>query len=219
MDKDIAGPESPYEWSFSEETQQKFGQLLNGIDSGFMYSEDRQDPEFRLTVLMDQLGDVARHTSHDPTRNPRTRPLTEDPEVAFGDALWQMMCVGWSQGIDVDEALDVALERMESQEGYKQQSETELKGHVAHKPDRHEAIEGVVGQSVRVFREFDPDSHEWDGASVILTEIGGVTCHGAIIARENDVPCVVGIKRLNDHVTSGDRVSVSFTDGTVEVTD
>lgn len=205
-------------WSFDNDTSVKFGHILEQMDE-FMDTEYRQDPEFRLAVLMDQIGDVARHTSHDPERNPPTRPLEEDPEIAFGDALWQLLCVGWSQGIDVDEALDVALDRMDSKEGYHQQSDVDLKGHIAHKPSDTETLEGQVEGAVKVFREFDPESHTWDGADVILTEIGGVTCHGAIVARENDIPCIVGVKGLTDHLSPGDHVEIDFETGEIRVTD
>ena len=53
-------------------------------------------------------------------------------------------------------------------------------------------------------------------ASAIVTEIGGVTCHAAIVARELGKPCVVGCggARL---LTSGQRVRVRAREGVVEV--
>ena len=48
----------------------------------------------------------------------------------------------------------------------------------------------------------------------IATEIGGRTCHAAIIARELHIPCVVGVERLG-RIPNGTRVAVDANIGQV----
>lgn len=40
----------------------------------------------------------------------------------------------------------------------------------------------------------------------IITDIGGITSHPAIISRELGIPCVVGTKEATKKLKSGDRV-------------
>lgn len=200
-------------WDTTDATD-RFEELVDGI-AEFMRDEYRQDPEFRLAVLTDQLGDVARHTSHDPERNPPTRPLEEDPETAWGDALWQLLCVGWAQGIDVGEAIGRALARMENTEGYLQQSDTVGQGLVA-STGSQDQVTGIVGQTVLAVREWDPDDTIGLGHwRCVVTEIGGISSHAATVARENDVPAVVGVQGLMDEISLGDQIRVDLDTGEI----
>ncbi|MBR9727810.1 phosphoenolpyruvate synthase [Shewanella intestini] len=60
----------------------------------------------------------------------------------------------------------------------------------------------------------DPD---WEPimkrASAIVTNRGGRTCHAAIIARELGVPAVVGCGDVTDHISNGQLVTVSCSEG------
>jgi len=194
----------------------KFDELLSEIPE-FMEEEDRQDPEFRATVLTDQIGALNRHISHDPELNPSTRPLQEPEEVAYGDALWQLLCLAHLRDVDIEDAISIALDRMESREGYLQQSDVDLEGIVA---SGSGVVEGVVGESVVVRREITPgDTISVTDYDCILTEIGGMTSHAATIAREREVACVVGIRSLTDLVSDGDRVSVDLDSGSVSISE
>ncbi|KKW01088.1 MAG: Phosphoenolpyruvate synthase/pyruvate phosphate dikinase [Parcubacteria group bacterium GW2011_GWA2_48_9] len=53
-------------------------------------------------------------------------------------------------------------------------------------------------------------------AGAILTEEGGMTCHAAIMARELNVPCVVGIHGIVEMFKDGDRVAVDAAKGIVK---
>jgi phosphohistidine swiveling domain-containing protein len=53
-------------------------------------------------------------------------------------------------------------------------------------------------------------------ASAIVTEDGGITCHAAIVARELQTPCVVGVKNILRVLKDGDRVEVDATKGIVK---
>lgn len=52
-------------------------------------------------------------------------------------------------------------------------------------------------------------------AKAILTEFGGLTSHAAIVSRELETPCVVGIKGLISSIKTGDMVEVDAERGVV----
>ena len=51
----------------------------------------------------------------------------------------------------------------------------------------------------------------------LVTEVGGLMTHGAVIAREYGVPAVVGVERVTHRIADGQRVRVHGTDGFVEL--
>lgn len=53
-------------------------------------------------------------------------------------------------------------------------------------------------------------------ASAFVTNMGGLTCHAAIVARELHVPCVVGTKIATHIFQDGDLVEVDATNGIVK---
>ena len=53
----------------------------------------------------------------------------------------------------------------------------------------------------------------------LITEVGGLMTHGAVIARELGVPAVVGVVGATQHIRDGQRVRVDGTQGTVELLD
>ena len=56
-------------------------------------------------------------------------------------------------------------------------------------------------------------------ASAIVTDAGGMTSHAAIVSRELGVPCVVGTREATRVLTTGTRVVVDGTAGTVALGD
>ena len=50
-------------------------------------------------------------------------------------------------------------------------------------------------------------------ASAIVTDVGGVTCHASIIAREFGIPCLIGTKIATKVLLNGYTVRVNATDG------
>ena len=51
----------------------------------------------------------------------------------------------------------------------------------------------------------------------LVTEVGGLMTHGAVIAREYGLPAVVGVERATKLIKDGQRIRVNGTDGYVEV--
>ncbi|PIR74463.1 MAG: hypothetical protein COU35_02505 [Candidatus Magasanikbacteria bacterium CG10_big_fil_rev_8_21_14_0_10_47_10] len=53
-------------------------------------------------------------------------------------------------------------------------------------------------------------------ARAIVAEIGGITCHAAIVARELGIPCVIGVKKATKFLKDGDRIEVDADNGVVK---
>jgi len=53
-------------------------------------------------------------------------------------------------------------------------------------------------------------------AAAFVTEIGGLTCHAAVVSREFGVPCIVSLKNATKNFKDGDLVEVNATKGTVK---
>ncbi len=45
-------------------------------------------------------------------------------------------------------------------------------------------------------------------SGALVSEVGGIICHTAIVAREMGIPCVVGVKNVLDEVQDNDVVKV-----------
>ena len=54
-------------------------------------------------------------------------------------------------------------------------------------------------------------------AGALITEVGGVLSHGAVVAREIGLPAIVGVEGATDRIVTGRRVRVNATEGTVEL--
>ena len=51
----------------------------------------------------------------------------------------------------------------------------------------------------------------------LVTEVGSLMTHGAVIAREYGLPAVVGVENATKLIKDGDRIRVNGTEGYVEV--
>ena len=51
----------------------------------------------------------------------------------------------------------------------------------------------------------------------LVTEVGGLMTHGAVIAREYGLPAVVGVEQATRLIRDGQRIRVHGTDGYVEI--
>src|SRR5690606_17316220 len=51
----------------------------------------------------------------------------------------------------------------------------------------------------------------------LVTEVGGLMTHGAVIAREYGLPAVVGVEHATRRIRDGQRIRVNGTEGWVEV--
>jgi pyruvate,water dikinase len=51
----------------------------------------------------------------------------------------------------------------------------------------------------------------------VVTEVGGLMTHGAVVAREYGIPAVVGVDDATAVISDGHRIRVNGTEGYVEV--
>jgi phosphoenolpyruvate-protein kinase (PTS system EI component) len=54
-------------------------------------------------------------------------------------------------------------------------------------------------------------------SAALVVDIGGALSHAAIVARELDIPCVVGTQDASRRLRTGDRVRVDGDAGTIEL--
>ena len=54
-------------------------------------------------------------------------------------------------------------------------------------------------------------------ASGLVTEVGGLMTHGAVVAREYGIPAVVGVDRAIEAIPDGSVVRVNGSEGYVEI--
>ncbi len=54
-------------------------------------------------------------------------------------------------------------------------------------------------------------------AAAIVTNVGGVICHAAIIARELNIPCIVGTKNATKVLKDGDMIEVNANNGIIKI--
>lgn len=51
----------------------------------------------------------------------------------------------------------------------------------------------------------------------LVTEVGGLMTHGAVIAREYGLPAVVGVENATKRIRDGQRIRVHGTEGYIEI--
>lgn len=54
-------------------------------------------------------------------------------------------------------------------------------------------------------------------ASAIVTNVGGITCHAAIVSREFNIPCIIGTKIATKVLKDGDLVEIDAGKGVVKI--
>jgi pyruvate,water dikinase len=80
-------------------------------------------------------------------------------------------------------------------------------------------VKGIAGFRDREVLVTEMTTPDWVSAmkkaSAIVTDLGGKTCHAAIVSRELGVPCVVGTENATKILKSGDTVTVDGQRGLV----
>jgi pyruvate,water dikinase len=56
-------------------------------------------------------------------------------------------------------------------------------------------------------------------AAGLVTEIGGILSHAAVVSREIGIPAVLAVREATRRIRDGQRITVNGTDGTVELLD
>lgn len=56
-------------------------------------------------------------------------------------------------------------------------------------------------------------------AAAIVTDQGGLTAHAAVVSRELGIPCIVGTRTATQQISTGDRIALNLTTGTITLLD
>ncbi len=76
----------------------------------------------------------------------------------------------------------------------------------------------LQGNVILITRLTDPAwSSLFARLTAVVTELGGVISHAAIVARENGLPAVVGVTNVTQHIRNGQRLRVDGATGNVEI--
>jgi len=84
------------------------------------------------------------------------------------------------------------------------------------RPDHESRINEFIAGDILVAYRTTPDfTHVFGLASGIVTQIGGVLSHAAIVSREYGVPCIVGVKDLLSYLKDGQEITLNADNGTI----
>jgi pyruvate,water dikinase len=78
---------------------------------------------------------------------------------------------------------------------------------------QHDFIEGEILVTGMTSPDFVPLMKK---AAAVITELGGITCHAAIISRELNKPCVIGALGATQVLKDGEWVEVEAGKGLVK---
>ena len=166
-----------------------------------MSKEDRKDAEFRLAILLSEIGDISKYITHDPKLNPNARPhgTVEGEKLAYGEVVVMLMGLMHARGIKYDEALEQGLKNWLEADWRKREAQTLMPGKVegtvikegyakakAYLVSRQNPIRDVNKEKAKpiiVLEHADPDVIIYlEHAAGFVTDHGGKTCHLAVLA-------------------------------------
>ncbi|MBN1326309.1 hypothetical protein JW977_05060 [Candidatus Falkowbacteria bacterium] len=189
-----------------------------------MINEDRRDVEFRLNILLSEIGDAAKYVTHDQELNPNARPhgSKEDEVMSYGQVFIQLIACALLRGINLDEAISKALKNWQEADWRKSKAngdskilvgimgnEGELIGEAFLDPDANN-LEKINGQ-ILVTKFLKPAHASFlKKIKAVITDHGGIASHSVILAREFGIPCVVGTGNATEKIKHGQQVQIKM---------
>jgi phosphohistidine swiveling domain-containing protein len=198
---------------------------IETIVANLMEKEDRKDSEFRFALLSTEIGDIGKYITHDPKLNPGARPhgSKEDEKLAYGQAIVMLMGLCYARGISYDNALNLGINNWQEADWRKRESSSkEVKGFAAvpyfrsgdaYVVSEKNPLSEMKTPGILVMEFAKPDfvlAKEY--ILGIVTDHGGSSCHAANIAREYNIPCIVGTGNATTIINHGDRISLDYND-------
>lgn len=195
----------------------------------------RSDAGFRALIMLDQIGGLVRHFTHDRVENPTSRPHgSRKTEIGdAGHAIVQLITYCALRDIDLQEAVEMALGNLREKDFVACPSRKSQGGNLrgvaactakggvearAWVCDDHTAPWPSVWDEPLILviphAEADARLKHFEG---IITDHGGMFCHAGIISRENGIPCIVGTGDATKRIQTGDLIRMSTTDGTITI--
>jgi len=192
--------------------------------------ELNQDDLFRAAVFMGQL-DVAKFIYHDIKHQPDTRHkhtmIKSGETAAYGQALVQLLLLMKSRKMDFAKVFEYAIEHMKDHEWKERvpENDKEVKGlpvsggkvlGKAYVVSKNNPVHSAPENSIIVMGHANPEVTEQILTSrAVVTDQGGKLCHLATVAREKNLPAVVGTGNATKLIRDGDRIMVDADNGTV----
>jgi len=197
-----------------------------------MSKEDRKDAEFRLAILLSEVGDVAKYITHDEKLNPGARPhgTIEGEKLAYGEVIVQLIGLLNSRGISYDEAIQIGLKNWLEADWRKREAQKNLnktiegivikegyakaKAYVVSNQNPLEAVKKEKDKPIIILEHADPDVIIYlDDAAGIVTDHGGRLCHLGVLALDDKVgwkvpPSIVGTGNATKLIKHGEIVTV-----------
>ncbi|MDI6738485.1 MAG: PEP-utilizing enzyme [Nanoarchaeota archaeon] len=194
-----------------------------------MEKEDRKDVEFRHIIAVTEVGDIGKYITHDPKLNPNARPhgTKEDEILAYGHAFVQLAALAGLRGVRLSNAWEKGLQNWADRDwkkAAKQMPEKKTLKGIPASPGYASDIAEVVTSiseikragSILVVRYATPEfASVLKNYSACISDHGGKTCHLANIAREANIPCVVGTGNATELIKTGMAVSLDGDKGEV----
>jgi len=197
--------------------------------SKILKEQRNQNDLFRLAVFVGQM-DLAKHIYYDKKYVPEGRhKFSKSSEIAaYGQALVQLLLLMNSRGMDFTNVFGYAVEHMKDSE-YKERipdNENEVKGHpvsggkVSGKAhvvfDKN--MDNIPTDSILVMEHADSDIvKQISNFRAVVTDQGGRLCHLAVVAREMNIPSVVGTGNATKIIKTGDEITVDADAGVVRI--
>ncbi|MBN2052561.1 hypothetical protein JW756_03585 [Candidatus Woesearchaeota archaeon] len=197
-----------------------------------MCNEDRKDAEFRLAILLSEVGDIAKYITHDQKLNPGARPhgTVEGEKLAYGEVIVQLMGLLKARGIQYDEALQQGLKnwleadwrRREAQknqanviegivikEGY-----AKANAYVVSSKNPIEDVKKEKSKPIIVLDHANPDIIIYlEDAAGFVTDHGGKTCHLAVLTLDPVIskhvpPSIIGTGNATQLIEHGEIITM-----------
>lgn len=179
-----------------------------------MLSERWKTPSSHISVMSaNELGDILRGESSLPDNLEQRYehsvlvPKNEDYKVLTG--------AGADKFVD-KRVQDKEVENVEQLEGQVAHG-GEVQGTVrlVFGPQHNDKVEkGDILVSTATSPQLIPAMRR---AAAFVTQVGGVTSHAAIVAREMKKPCIVGVESVTEILNDGDKVQVNADESVVEI--
>lgn len=202
----------------------KLSDIMKRAKSCFT-NEDKKDALFRQVLVTNEVGDWAKFLTHDPALNPGARPAGGRSEevMAAGQAFCMLFSLAIARDIDPAEAIEVGLKNWEDadwrkREAAKDLNQNEVRGIAAcggvrtgkaYVVSSENPIEKLPFGMILVTSFASPDLVIYfDRATAVVTDHGGKTSHAANMARDKNLPCVVGTGDATQKIKQGDSITI-----------
>ncbi len=203
---------------------------INQLIEDLMAKEDRKDAEFRLNLLTGEIGDLAKYITHDQKLNPNSRPYgtKQDEHMAYGQAFIQLIAAAQLRGVNIEEAITMALTNWQAADWRKPKINNDKKlgglpaqsgeaeAYIFLDPDCQNLDQ--LDNHILVSKYIQPQhSQYFSKLKGLITDYGSLTSHPTILAREHKIPCIVGTGNATTKLKHGQKIKMIVNSDQVQI--